>query len=79
MQVQITDDWVEGEGRSMVIDLDELIMNFASSDALNAGDEIDMRRELELRGWYEGACEFGRYLVLNLARLSLEQRKTEKA
>ena len=47
MRVQITDDWVEGPGRSSVHDLDELVMNLSASDAWQHGcNELDMRQEL---------------------------------
>ena len=75
MRVQITDDWVEGPGRSSVHDLDELVMNLSASDAWQHGcNELDMRQELASRGWYEGTCDFGHYLVLNLERMQLEYR-----
>lgn len=71
-RVQITTDWVDPAERSSVTDLEALIMNLDSSEAWEHGcNSTDMRHELGSRGWYEGTCELGHYLVINLDRLGL--------
>jgi hypothetical protein len=37
-------------------------------------NEADMRNELDSRGWYEGNHDHGRFIVLNLAKMSLDLR-----
>jgi len=75
MQVQITSDWVSGADRSSIEELEKLISNLDASDAWRHGcNSTDMRQELASRGWYEGTCDLGRYLVLNLDKLRLEYR-----
>src|SRR5262245_49172421 len=62
----------DGERRG-VMTLDQLVTNINENDGWKfRHNEDDMRDELESRGWYEGENDFGRYLVLNLAKLDIE-------
>lgn len=54
--------------------LETLIGDFNENDGWYARhNETDMRDELNSRGWYEGLHVGGRYLVLNLDKLQLQQ------
>lgn len=80
MRVQITDDWAPPGQRSNLSDLDMLLSNITASDGWNSSrDPIDMENELTSRGWYEGTCEFGRYLVINLDKLGLASQAERAA
>lgn len=56
-----------------VIALDQLIANFYQTGGWQfRHNETDMRDDLAGRGWYEGAHDTGRYLVINLDLMQLE-------
>jgi hypothetical protein len=75
MWVQITTDWIDKDDRNQLTELDSLISNMEASDAFEHGsNSIDMREQLESRGWYEGTHGTGRYLVVNLDRLELQSK-----
>jgi hypothetical protein len=60
---------------SLTTTLEKLIANLNQNGGWKyRHNAIDMRDELNSRGWYEGAHEFGHYLVLNLNKLGLEVR-----
>ena len=52
--------------------LDELLSNFRENEVKHWPEDI--KNDLDGRGWYEGTHDYGRYLILNLAKLSLEVR-----
>jgi glycosyltransferase involved in cell wall biosynthesis len=61
----------------VVLDLDILISNFDANDGwyppkYRSAIIADMRNDLHDLGWYENTHDYGRYLVLNFAKLRLK-------